>query len=84
MKKRIVAGILALAMMVGLCACGNKDIWDTNFTYNKAIIAWPDGTTKTVEVKQWKDYEGEQIQIIAKDGTVYLVSSYNCILIKGE
>lgn len=84
MKKRIVTGILAFAMTMSLCACGNKDIWDTNLTYNKAVIAWPDGTTKTVEVKQWKDYEGEQIQIIAKDGTVYLVSSYNCILIKGE
>lgn len=84
MRKKIVAGICAVLMCVGLCSCGNKDIFDTNRTFNTAIIAFPDGTTKTIEIKQWKDYEGEQLQIIAEDGTIYLVSSYNCVLVKED
>lgn len=84
MKKKIAIGICAILIGVGLCSCGNKDMWDTNYTYNTAIVSWPDGTTKTIEIKQWKDYDGEQIQIIAKDGEVYLVSSFNCILIKED
>lgn len=84
MRKKIVAGICAVLMCVSLCSCGNKDLWDTNYTYDTAIISWPDGTVKTVEIKQWKDYDGEQLQIIAKDGTIYLVSSYNCVLIKED
>lgn len=82
MKKKITIGILAILLCLGLCSCGNKDLFDTNYTYNIAIIAWPDGAVKTIEIKQWTDYDGEQIQIIGKDGNVYLVSSYNCILIK--
>ena len=84
MRKKIVTGICAVLLCVGLCSCGNKDLWDTNYTYDTAIISWPDGTVKTVEIKQWRDYDGEQLQIIAKDGTIYLVSSYNCVLIKED
>lgn len=82
MKKKIAIGISAILMCFALCSCGNEDLWDTNYTYDTAIIAWPDGSTRTVEIKQWKDYDGEQLQIIGKDGSVYLVSSYNCILIR--
>ena len=41
-----------------------------------------DGSRIEVDIKKWNDYDGEQLQIVAKDGTVYLVSSYNTILIK--
>lgn len=74
--------LLFLSMMV-LTGCGNKDLFDTNYTYNKAIINLQNGETIEVDIKQWTDYDdGEQIQVIAKDGTVYLTSSYNCTLIK--
>lgn len=74
--------LLFLSMMV-LTGCGNKDLFDTNYTYNKAVINLQNGETIEVDIKQWTDYDdGEQIQIIAKDGTVYLTSSYNCTLIK--
>lgn len=84
MRKKIAVGLCTLSMVFTLCSCGNKDMWDTNYTYNTAIISWPDGTAKTIEIKQWKDYDGEQLQIIAEDGTIYLVSSYNCVLIKED
>lgn len=82
MKKRI----LAIGLLVGLLimtGCGNKDMWDTVRTYDKAVIVLGDEVI-TVDVKQWKDYDGEQIQIITEDGTVYLVSSYNCTLIRSK
>lgn len=83
MKKKIIAGICSIFSCLLLCSCGNKDMFDTNYTYDTAIISWPDGTIKTIEIKQWTDYEdGEQFQIVAEDGTIYLVSSYNCVLIK--
>ena len=42
---------------------------------------FPDGKTQTIEIVQWKDYDAtEQIQIWAKDGTVYLISSVNTVL----
>lgn len=37
---------------------------------------------KEIKIRQWADYEGEQIQIISKDGNTYLMSMNNCTLIK--
>lgn len=80
--KKIITLTLVLALLVTmLTGCGNMDLWDTNYTFDRAIIKMPNGEVLEVENKQWCDYEGEQVQIIAKDGTVYLVSTYNCILI---
>ena len=82
MKKKLLVTSLMTTTILGLAGCGNKDMWDTNYTYDKAIIALPNGEVVDVEVKQWKDYEdGDQLQIIAKDGTVYLTSTLNCTLI---
>jgi hypothetical protein len=78
MKKIIVALILAAMLLTG---CGNMDMWDTVYTYDRAIIEMPGGEVIEVEIGKWCDHEGEQIQIIAKDGTIYLVSSFNCVLI---
>lgn len=81
MKKKIVALLLVVLLALGITACGNKDLWDTNYTFDRAIISLGNGETIEVEIKQWKDYEGEQIQIIDKAGNVYLVSTFNCVLI---
>ena len=81
-KMLLVIVVLFVTMFV-LTGCGNKDLFDTVYTYNYAIVDFLDGRVEKINVKQWRDYEdGEQIQIIAKDGTVYLVNSVNCILIK--
>ena len=80
--KKIFAIILTVLMLCSLTACGNYDAFDTVYTYDYAIVTFPDGTTQTIELSQWTDYEGEQIQITAMDGTVYLVNSVNCVLVK--
>ena len=82
MKKKLLVVLLATAIMSNVAGCGNKDWIDTNFTYNKAIITLQDGKSITVDVKQWRDYDGEQLQIISRDGKTYLVSTFNCTLIK--
>lgn len=90
MMKKIIALVIALSIIAGtfiFMSCGsasafNVDIFDTNYKYNKAIIGMPDGTHMELDVKQWRDYEdGEQLQITDSNGDVYLVSSFNCILI---
>lgn len=80
--KKILVILLTLVLLVAFVGCTNKDLFDTVLTYDYAIIFLPDGTTKTVEIKQWRDYEdGDQIQITATDGTVYLMHSMNCVLV---
>ena len=85
MKKKLLVAILMATTILGLAGCGNKDMWDTNYTYDRAIIALPNGEVVEVEIYKWTDYEdGDQLQIIAKDGTVYLTSTLNCILINDK
>lgn len=81
MKKVIKYLVLILAIVITTTGCGNKDIWDTNYTFHKAICEIG-GEYKEIKIKQWKDYEGEQIQIIGKDGNTYLISTNKCVLIK--
>ena len=95
MKKNIlfiVTIVFMFASSVFMLACSsvnnvrafNKQIFDFNYAFNKAIINLHDEVI-TVDVETWTDYEdGEQIQIVATDGTVYLTSSYNCTLINDE
>ena len=80
--KVVIALIMAMVMTFALTGCGNMDMIDTVFTYDYAIIIFPDGTHERVEIKQWGTYDGEQIQIISEDGKIYLTSSYNCILVQ--
>lgn len=78
-KKLLVLGLLCGTLLAG---CGNQDIVDINKTFNRAIIQLANGEVVDVKVKQWGDYDGEQLQIIAEDGTVYLTSSFRCDLIR--
>ena len=86
MNKNVIKIILLIAIIfVGLfvlTGC-NKEMIDTNYTYNKAIIRIGDEIIK-IDVDKWRDYEGEQLQITAKDGTIYLTSSFNTTLINEQ
>lgn len=84
-KIRAVAiGIMVLALIVialALTACGNKDMFDTVYTYEYAIIALPNGEVIEGKVQSWTDYEdGDQIQVKI-DGKTYLVHSEDIVLI---
>lgn len=84
MKKRIKVLILAIVLMcVAMFSGCNRQVGDLNYKFTNAYVKigedWVD-----VEIKTWKDYEGEQIQLKLADGTVMVVHAANCILYKGE
>lgn len=80
MKKMKIV-IIAIVAMV-LVACGNKDLFDTVYTYDKAILELPDGSIVEGEVDSWTDYaDADQLQIEI-DGTVYLVHASKATLIQ--
>ena len=76
LKKILVVGTIALT----LSGC-NYQMVDLNYGYDYAIINIG-GEYQKIEIDSWTDYDGEQIQITAKDGTVYLTNSFNCTLVK--
>jgi hypothetical protein len=88
MKKiifRIAAIVAILALVVATftgCNFWGYDFIDTNYHFNKAIVKMPDGSVEVWEIKKWSDTEGEQLTITTKDGTRYLVSSINCVLVE--
>lgn len=79
MRKRLLTVILCVGLLTG---CGNSTLIDTTYTYDRAIIKLANDEIVEVEIKRWADYDGEQLQITAEDGTVYLTNSYRCDLIK--
>ena len=78
MKKKILLSILTFTILSSvLTGCGNKDMWDTQYTFNYVNITLQTGEVVSGEVQSWTDYEdGEQLQIKVND-TVYLVHSSN-------
>lgn len=77
--KKIMCGVIVIAAMFSMSGC-NKNVFDTNYTFDKAII-YHNGYEQVVDIDKWDDYEGEQIQLKLTDGSIILVSSYNCILV---
>ena len=77
-KGILIVGVMGISLMM-LTAC-NKQILDTTYDFDKAIVYMGDEKIE-LKIKKWRDYDGEQIQIVTKDGTVYLLSMNNTILI---
>lgn len=77
----MLAVVLVVSLLLTLASCVNKQIFDTTYKFDYALVQFPDGTCEKIEIKKWSDYDGEQIQITSKDGTTYLINSVNCILV---
>ena len=74
------AGVATAALALSLSGCGNRQLFDTTYTFNEAILSMPDGSVVSGKVSSWRDYEdGDQIQVVI-DGTTYLVHSSNIVL----
>ena len=79
--KKILAVLVLMIMMVALTGCGNRDMFDTVYTYDEAVLSMADGTIVRGKVENWRDYsDGEQIQVKI-NGVTYLVNSVNITLI---
>ena len=78
--KKFVAITILCIMLFALTGC-NKDMFDTVYTYDRAIIKLPNGDAVEGKVTNWTDYEdGDQIQVKI-NGKTYLVHSMNVTLI---
>lgn len=89
MIKKFGVAVLIAMVMISLYA-RNKDMWDTNYTFD-AAICYSDfdgdgvGEWKTFEINDWTDYsDGDSIQIKTKNGDVYLFHASNCTLINRD
>ena len=70
--------ILFIYMLLSGC---NKQMIDTTYKFDRAIIQLPDGTVIDGKVQSWTDFEdGDQIQVKI-DGVTYLVHSSDIALI---
>ena len=77
----LVGTILFWCILLSVTGC-NKDLIDTVYSYDYAIISLPNGQVVSGNVQNWTDYaDGDQIQVTI-NGTTYLVHASNCVLIK--
>lgn len=80
MKKKIASLLAAVMMLICLSGC-NRQVFDTTYKYDRAIISLPNGEVIDGKVQSWRDYENsDQIQVKI-DGVTYLVHSSNIVLI---
>ena len=78
-RKGIVGFALFLTLTLLLTGC-NKSMFDSKYGFDQALI-FGDDSAIILDVKNWKDYSGEQIQLVTNDNFVLLTSSFdtNCI-----
>ena len=80
MKK--IALIIFLAMiLVSSTGCCNKQLFDTTYHYDRAIVYLPNGEIVEGRVSSWADFDdGDSIQVKI-DGKMYLTHISNVCLI---
>lgn len=80
MKKFLIAIILIVTVFAST-ACGNKQILDTVYTFDRAIISLPDGTKIEGRVEGWKEYDDSDSIQIKIDGRYYYTHLQNVVLV---
>lgn len=83
--KKIIA-ITTTVLLCTLCGgCGNMDIIDINWTFDEAIVKYPDGKCERVKIVSWHDYfNGSDMIQIETETQVLCTHSANVILIKNK
>lgn len=80
MKKVFIIGILS-ALVLTATGCGNYQIFDVTYGFNKAQVKMPNGSVISGNVDSWRDYEdSDQLQVVI-DGVTYLSAAENIVLI---
>ena len=64
MKKRVALIIFLAVILVSCTGCYNKQLFDTTYHYDKAIIYLPNGEIVEGRVSSWTDFsDGDSIQV---------------------
>ena len=79
-------GVFMSCFTVGCNQKANDSNWKGNTDISRCIVdtaitRWPDGTIKTIKIKHWRGYQGEQILITDYSDNMYLLNSFNTVLI---
>lgn len=72
-----IAGVIGV-MCVG---CGNQQMFDTTWTFERAIIFLPDGEKIEGKVTSWTDFDGSDMMQVTIEGKTYLTHSSNVVMI---
>lgn len=83
--KRIICFLLVMGVICALCfalsGCGNRQMFDTTWTFERAIIFLPDGEKIEGPITSWNDYDNSDMIQVKIGDKVYLTHSSNIILI---
>lgn len=78
-NKRLLLLVVVLMSLL-LVGC-NKQLIDTTYSFDRAIISLPNGEIVEGKVQSWKDFDdGDQVQVKINEKT-YLVHTMNVVLI---
>jgi hypothetical protein len=78
----LVMVLLMIAVIGTVCAgCGNRQSFDTTWSFERAIIFLPDGEKIEGEVTSWRDYGESDMMQVTIEGKTYLTHSSNVVLI---
>lgn len=82
--RNILTIIAAIALSCVLGGCGNMDILDYHWTFNRALIKTDGGKWREVELKAWHDYKDSDMIAVETATQVLVTHSANVILIKDK
>lgn len=80
MRNKRLLFLVVVLMSLLLVGC-NKQLIDTTYSFDRAIISLPNGEIVEGKIQSWKDFDdGDQVQVKINEKT-YLVHSINVVLI---
>ena len=59
--KKIVTLIAAVMMVITMAGCGNVQMVDTTWSFEKAVIYLPNGDIIEGDVQSWVDFENSDM-----------------------
>ena len=81
MKKIVILAALLVLILIFCTGCYNKQLFDTTYHYDRAIVKLPNGEIVEGRVSSWTDFDdGDSIQVKI-DGKTYLTHICNICLI---
>ena len=79
--KNVIAIGAAILLALTLVGCGNRTIFDTTYSFERAIIYLPNGETIEGKCSAWDDYSDSDMVQVTIEGKTYLTHSTNVVLI---
>lgn len=79
--KKVICLLLILVVILSLCACGNRQLIDTTYSYEYAYVQLPGGKVVEGKISSWKDWEDSDTVQVVIGGKTYLSHYSNIVLV---